>query len=71
MLGSVGGNEKYMDIVKVQELLLIMQYFDTLEKMSHGNATTLFMPHTVGGMNEISEQIQKGIMSGEAGNISN
>ena len=48
------GDKKYMDIVKVQELLLIMQYFDTLEKMNHGNTTPRFMPHTVGGMNEIA-----------------
>lgn len=67
---SLGGDEKDMDVVKVRELLLITQYFDTLEKMSHGNATTIFMPHTVGGMNEIAEQIQKGIMSGDAANIS-
>lgn len=64
---GVGGKE--MDVEKVRELLLITQYFDTLEKMSHAEGTTIFMPHSVGGMNEIADQIQKGIMSGNAANI--
>lgn len=61
-----GEDGKSMDAEKVRELLLITQYFDTLEKMSSGNATTIFMPHTVGGMNEVAEQMQKGILAGNA-----
>lgn len=63
---SFGVADEEMDPEKVRELLLITQYFDTLEKMSQGNATTIFMPHTVGGMNDIADQIQRGILSGEA-----
>lgn len=63
---SFGEEGKTMDAEKVRELLLITQYFDTLEKMSNGNATTIFMPHTVGGMNEVAEQMQKGILAGNA-----
>ena len=63
---SFGVGSEEMDSDKVRELLLITQYFDTLEKMSNGKATTIFMPHTVGGMSEIADQIQKGIMAGDA-----
>jgi len=63
---SFGVSDKEMDADKVRELLLITQYFDTLEKMSQGPSNTIFMPHTVGGMNEIADQIQKGILSAEA-----
>lgn len=66
---GIGDDEGNMDSEKVRELLLITQYFDTLEKMSNGNATTIFMPHTVGGMSEIADQIQKGIISGKAVDI--
>jgi len=66
---SFGVDEKDMDVDKVRELLLITQYFDTLEKMSQGNATTIFMPHSVGGMSEIADQIQRGIISGKAVDI--
>lgn len=67
---SFGVDGKDMDAEKVRELLLITQYFDTLEKMSHGESTTIFMPHTVGGMSEIADQIQKGILVGDAANLS-
>merc|ERR1712100_732685 len=45
---AVGGGEASMDPKTVQELLLITQYFDTLEHLAQGNATTVFMPHSVG-----------------------
>jgi len=61
---SFGIEGEEMDPEKVRELLLITQYFDTLEKMSQGPSNTIFMPHTVGGMSDIAEQIQKGVLSG-------
>lgn len=63
---SFGVEGEEMDAEKVRELLLITQYFDTLEKMSQGPANTIFMPHTVGGVSDIADQIQKGVLSGQA-----
>lgn len=60
VMGSDGGSE--MDPKNVQELLLITQYFETLEKLSGGSATTIFMPHTVGNLKSISSEIKTGIL---------
>ena len=51
------------------ELLLITQYFDTLEKMSQGPATTVFLPHQPGGIASIAEQMRSGILEGNAGTV--
>jgi regulator of protease activity HflC (stomatin/prohibitin superfamily) len=56
---AVGGGN-HMDPAMVQELLLITQYFDTLEKLSNGRNTTVFMPHTVGNLAQIADEIKKG-----------
>jgi len=58
---AVGGDQE-MDPRTVQELLLITQYFDTLERLAHGNATTVFMPHTVGNLANIADDIRNGTM---------
>jgi regulator of protease activity HflC (stomatin/prohibitin superfamily) len=62
---AVGG-DKNMDPKTVQELLLITQYFDTLEKLSMGNATTVFMPHSVGNLANIADDIRNGTMQAAA-----
>jgi len=62
---SFGVEGETMDGDKVRELLLITQYFDTLEKMSASPATTIFMPHTIGGLQDVAAEIQKGIISGK------
>merc|ERR1712072_323917 len=62
---AVGG-DKSMDPKTVQELLLITQYFDTLEKLSCGNATTVFMPHSVGNLANIADDIRNGTMQASA-----
>merc|ERR1712196_304052 len=62
---AVGG-DKNMDPKTVQELLLITQYFDTLEKLSQGNATTVFMPHSVGNLANIADDIRNGTMQASA-----
>ena len=49
---------------KVSELLLITQYFDTLVHVSQGNATTIFLPHEVGGAASAAGQMRNGIMQG-------
>merc|ERR1719443_472010 len=62
---AVGGDQE-MQPKTVQELLLITQYFDTLEKLSNGEATTVFMPHTVGNLANISDDIRNGTMQAKA-----
>merc|ERR1712070_1317519 len=52
---AVGGEDAQMDSKTVQELLLIAQYFDTLEHLAQGNATTVFMPHSVGNLANIAD----------------
>lgn len=62
---AVGGGQE-MDSKTVQELLLITQYFDTLEKLSNGQATTVFMPHTVGNLRSIADDVRNGTMQAAA-----
>jgi len=62
---AVGGDQE-MSPKTVQELLLITQYFDTLERLAHGQATTVFMPHTVGNLANISDDIRNGTMQAKA-----
>jgi len=62
---AVGGDQE-MEPKTVQELLLITQYFDTLERLSHGQATTVFMPHTVGNLASIADDIRNGTMQANA-----
>merc|ERR1719451_158766 len=62
---AVGGDQE-MSPKTVQELLLITQYFDTLERLAHGQATTVFMPHTVGTLANISDAIRNGTMQAKA-----
>merc|ERR1712216_340929 len=45
---SLGAAEQDITPERVSELLLITQYFDTLEKMAAGPATTIFLPHQPG-----------------------
>jgi regulator of protease activity HflC (stomatin/prohibitin superfamily) len=58
--------EQEMSQKTIQELLLITQYFDTLERLAHGNATTVFMPHTVGNLASIADDIRNGTMQAAA-----
>merc|ERR1711904_678030 len=62
---AVGGGDS-MDPKTVQELLLITQYFDTLERLSAGQATTVFMPHSVGNLANIADDIRNGTMQANA-----
>lgn len=62
---AVGGGAE-MDQKTVQELLLITQYFDTLERLANGQATTVFMPHTVGNLASIADDIRNGTMQAQA-----
>jgi len=62
---AVGGGAE-MDQKTVTELLLITQYFDTLERLANGQATTVFMPHTVGNLASIADDIRNGTMQAQA-----
>jgi len=64
---SLGMGESDISPERVTELLLITQYFDTLEKMSHGPANTIFLPHGPAGVNDIAAQIRDGVMQGKMG----
>uniref|UniRef100_A0A7S0NMF0 Band 7 domain-containing protein n=1 Tax=Calcidiscus leptoporus TaxID=127549 RepID=A0A7S0NMF0_9EUKA len=64
---SLGAAESEISAERVTELLLITQYFDTLEKMSNGKATTVFLPHAPGGLSDLAEQMRNGMMQGAAG----
>lgn len=63
---AVGGEGRELDPKTVQELLLITQYFDTLEKLAHGHATTVFMPHSVSNLASITDDIRNGTMQAGA-----
>jgi regulator of protease activity HflC (stomatin/prohibitin superfamily) len=65
---SAGLVKEHMDGVtseSVMALLLMTQYFDTLQAMSEQSGTrTIFLPHSPGGMSSLQEQIQQAMMIG-------
>jgi len=61
---SIGASEA-MDPERVSELLLITQYFDTLEKMSSNKGQTIFVPHHAGS-SDVSSQIRDGVLQASA-----
>jgi regulator of protease activity HflC (stomatin/prohibitin superfamily) len=64
----VQGNMDGMSSETVMALLLMTQYFDTLQSMADNSDTrTLFLPHSPGGMKDIYDQVlQAVIVGGEA-----
>lgn len=53
---------------EVVEMMLITQYFDMLRDVgSHNKASTVFIPHQPGGINDIGAQIRSGLMEANAG----
>ena len=59
------GTKESMDPERVSELLLITQYFDTLEKMASNKGQTIFIPHNSGG-SDVSSQIRDGVLQASA-----
>lgn len=45
----------------VTELLVMTQYLETLERLSQGENTTLFMPHSIGGLSTVMADIRRGV----------
>lgn len=58
---SIGADTSQMTPEAVSELLLITQYFDTLEKIAHSKANTVFVPQMDGNS---AGAIRDGIMQG-------
>lgn len=63
---SLGAAESSITPERVTELLLITQYFDTLEKMANGQATTVFLPHSAGNLADIAGQMRGGFLEAMA-----
>jgi regulator of protease activity HflC (stomatin/prohibitin superfamily) len=59
---SIGFSEGEGAAKQVSELLLVTQYFDTLEKISEGKSSTIFIPHSVGGVSDVASNIRNGIL---------
>lgn len=59
---SIGFSEGEGAARQVSELLLVTQYFDTLEKISEGRSSTIFIPHSVGGVSDVASNIRNGIL---------
>jgi regulator of protease activity HflC (stomatin/prohibitin superfamily) len=62
----VSGNMTSMSTETVMALLLMTQYFDTLQTMAdHSGTRTIFMPHSPAGMDDIYQQVKNAVMVGE------
>lgn len=62
----VQGNMDNMSTDTVMALLLMTQYFDTLQSMAEKSDTrTIFLPHSPSGMADIYQQVQQAVMVGE------
>jgi regulator of protease activity HflC (stomatin/prohibitin superfamily) len=57
---GLGGGKDSAD--RVSELLLITQYFDTLEKMADNTGSKIFIPHSVAGLKAVATQIGEGVL---------
>ena len=60
---SIGTESAELSAARVSELLLITQYFDTLEKMSDEKGTKIFIPHSIGALEDVSAQISRGVLA--------
>lgn len=50
----------------VMQLVMMTQYFDTMKDIgADSRAKTIFIPHSPGGLTDISNQIRNGIMQGQ------
>jgi len=61
------GTDDTLTSDKISELLLITQYFDTLQSIAANDKTnTIFLPSSAGGIRDISQEIRNGILQGNA-----
>jgi regulator of protease activity HflC (stomatin/prohibitin superfamily) len=48
----------------VTGMIMLGQYFDTLKEVSgHSGTNTIFLPHSPGGMNDVTSQMREGILT--------
>mmetsp|Transcript_97573 Transcript_97573/g.271457 ORF Transcript_97573/g.271457 Transcript_97573/m.271457 type:complete len:281 (-) Transcript_97573:59-901(-) len=59
---ATDGKADVLSVKEVTEIMLVTQYLDTLEKLAQGTATTVFVPHSAGGLTEVAQQIRNGMM---------
>lgn len=64
---SIGAGEGSIDPDRISELLLVTQYFDALEKMADQKGTKIFIPHSIGALEDVANQIARGVLSKPAG----
>lgn len=62
---SLGSGGEMLSSERVSELLLITQYFDTIKEISHGKATTVFVPNSNSG-GDMATQLRDGMMQARA-----
>jgi len=54
----------------VMDLLLINQYFDTLKEIgAHSKTSTIFIPHSPGGVSDVAQQVRDGFIQGASGSM--
>jgi regulator of protease activity HflC (stomatin/prohibitin superfamily) len=61
------GNGQPLDPGMISELLLVTQYFDTLEKMADMKGRTMFIPHGISNVADTARQIRAGVLGNGAG----
>jgi regulator of protease activity HflC (stomatin/prohibitin superfamily) len=55
----------HIDSTEAMRTLLLTQYFDTLGRIgAQSHATTIFLPHSPGGMSEVMNQITAAVIAG-------
>lgn len=64
---GAGAGEGSIDPDRISELLLVTQYFDALEKMADQKGTKIFIPHSIGALEDVANQIARGVLSKPAG----
>merc|ERR1719487_2405704 len=52
------------DPARAGEMLMLVQYFDTLREMSTSSTSTIFMPHSVSNMAQVGDEIRTGVRMG-------
>lgn len=58
------------DAMTVMNLLMVTQYFDTLQEMAKSGVNTVFMPSNPGAINDYSQQITQAMIGADAHNKS-
>ncbi|KAI3709168.1 hypothetical protein L2E82_38927 [Cichorium intybus] len=55
---------------EVMDLIMITQYFDTIKDLGNSSKnTTVFIPHGLGHVRDISDHIRNGLMEGKTGSV--